>query len=133
MSKKGKRGNGEGSIYQRKEDKKWVASITLENGKRKVFYGKTKKEVTDKLIEARHEQQQGMLVIAPPEPLKHYLERWLEDIQPTIRISSYVKYGKLLKNHILPALGNIPLQKLTPQRVQSFYTDRLKQGLSPKM
>ncbi len=133
MSKKGKRGNGEGSIYQRKEDKKWVASITLENGKRKVFYGKTKKEVTDKLIEARHEQQQGMLVIAPTEPLKHYLERWLEDIQPTIRISSYVKYGKLLKNHILPALGNIPLQKLTPQRVQSFYTDRLKQGLSPKM
>ncbi len=39
----GKRGNGEGSIYQRKKDGKWVASITLDNGKRKVFYGKTKK------------------------------------------------------------------------------------------
>src|SRR5437762_257105 len=37
-----KRGNGEGSIYQRKEDGKWVGSITLENRKRKVFY--TKKE-----------------------------------------------------------------------------------------
>ncbi len=42
-----KRANGEGSIYQRKSDGKWVGSISLDKGQRKVFYGKTKKEVRD--------------------------------------------------------------------------------------
>jgi integrase len=60
----GKRGNGEGSIYQRKEDGKWVGSITLANRKRKVFYGRTRKEVQEKLKIALREQQQGTLVTA---------------------------------------------------------------------
>src|SRR5579883_2315724 len=129
----GKRGNGEGSVYQRKDDGKWVASLTLDNGKRKVFYGKTKKEVTDKLIKARSEQQQGMLITAPTQLLKDYLEHWIEEVQrPTIRLSSYVKYRKVLNAYILPELGHIQLQKLTPQRVQMLYAKKLKDGLSPK-
>ena len=57
----GKPGNSEGSIYFRSSDKRWVSSITLENGKRKVIYGKTRKEVADKLKLALHEQQQGTI------------------------------------------------------------------------
>src|SRR5947209_3638142 len=41
-------------------------------------------------------------------------------------------YRTYLDNHILPALGHIPLQKLTPQRVQAFYASKEKEGLSPK-
>lgn len=128
-----KRGNGEGSIYQRKSDKKWVGSISLENGKRKVFYGKSRKEVQEKMKGALHEQQQGTLVTAPQQTLKSYLEQWLEEVQkPTLRVSSYVKYRKLLNTHILPTLGNVHMQKLTPQQVQKLYTSKLK-TLSPKM
>ena len=129
----GKRGNGEGSVYQRKSDGLWVGSISLDNGKRKVFYGKTKKEVTEKLITARHEQLQGVLVTAPEQTVKDYLEHWLEEVQkPAIRTSSYVKYRKLIYTYIIPAVGKVQLQKLTPQRVQSLYTGKLKEGLSPK-
>jgi integrase len=129
----GKRGNGEGSVYQRKSDGLWVGSVSLDNGKRKVFYGKTKKEVTEKLITARHEQLQGVLVTAPAQTLKDYLEHWLEEVQkPTIRTSSYVKYRKVIYTYIIPAIGKIQLQKLTPQRVQSLYTSKLKEGLAPK-
>lgn len=129
----GKRGNGEGSVYQRKSDGLWVGSISLDNGKRKVFYGKTKKEVTEKLITARHEQLQGVLVTAPAQTLKDYLEHWLEEVQkPTIRTSSYVKYRKIIYTYIIPVTGKVQLQKLTPQRVQSLYTGKLKEGLSPK-
>ncbi len=56
-----RRGHGEGSIYQRK-DGRWVASITLENRKRKYFYGDTRREVQEQLKIALREQQQGMLV-----------------------------------------------------------------------
>src|ERR1700726_3032092 len=92
-----KRGNGEGSVYKRKSDGKWVTSLTLEDGRRKVFYGRTKKEVTDKLIQARGEQQKGMLVSAKDQTLQEYLESWLENVKkPEVRISSYVKYKKLM-------------------------------------
>ena len=65
-----KRGNGAGSVYHRKSDNKWVGSISLENGKRKVFYGKTQKEVQDKVNEALYQQQKGVLITAPNESLR---------------------------------------------------------------
>ena len=46
-----KRGNGEGSIYHRK-DGRWVAEITIEGRQRKFVYGKTRKEVQEKLMVA---------------------------------------------------------------------------------
>ncbi len=42
------RGHGEGTITQRK-DGRWQAQISLGAGKRKTLYGKTRKEVREKL------------------------------------------------------------------------------------
>jgi hypothetical protein len=49
-----RRGHGEGSIYHR-SDGRWAASISLEGRKRKTLYGKTRKEVQEKLKTALHE------------------------------------------------------------------------------
>ncbi|MGI9061942.1 MAG: tyrosine-type recombinase/integrase [Ktedonobacteraceae bacterium] len=126
-----RRGHGEGSIYQR-SDGRWAASITLEDRKRKTFYGKTRKEVQEKLQMALHEQKQGMLATGPEQTLKQYLEHWLEEVhKPTIRVSTYVNYRRFLDNHILPELGHLHVNKLTPQKVQAFYTKKLKEGLAP--
>lgn len=127
-----KRGNGEGSIFQRKEDKKWVASITLENGKRKVFYGMTKKEVTEKLIKARSEQQQGMLITEPEQTVAQFLTHWLENTQKeSVRPRTYERYEEIIRLHIVPVLGRHQLQKLTAQHLQAFYIKKRKEGLSP--
>lgn len=126
-----KRGNGEGSIYQRKSDAKWVGSITLENRKRKVFYGDTRKEVQEKMKVALREQQQGTLVTARQQTLKQYLEDWLENThKQNIRPRSFERYEEIVRLHIVPAIGNVPLQKLTPQRLQKLYSDKLKEGYS---
>ena len=131
MTKQKRRGHGEGSIYQRK-DGRWVAEITLEDGNRKPFYGKSKKDVQEKLRIAINEQKQGTLATGPQQKLKDYLEQWLEQVQkPTIRISSYVKQRKILNYHILPELGHIQLQKITAQQVQAFYAKKLEEKLSP--
>jgi integrase len=44
-----------------------------------------------------------------------------------------VKYRRLIHIHILPELGNVQLQKLTPQQVQALYKKKDEEGLSPKM
>ena len=126
------RGHGEGSIYQRK-DGRWAASITLEGRKRKTFYGKTRKEVQEKLRVALNEQKQGTLATGPQQTLKQYLEHWLEEVhKDRLRLGSYKGYRMYLDNHILPALGHVQIQRLTPQQVQAFYARKLKEGLSAK-
>src|ERR1700674_459077 len=108
-----RRGHGEGSIYQR-NDGRWAASITLEGRKRKTLYGKTRKEVQEKLRVALSEQKQGALVTGPHQTVKQYLEHWLEEVhRPTIRVGSYVGYRRVLNNHLHPLIGHIQLQKLT--------------------
>jgi len=127
-----KRGHGEGTIYQRK-DGRWVASITLENRRRKTFYSKTRKEVQEKLRVALNEQKQGILSTGPQQTMKQFLEQWLEEVhKPSIRIGTYKGYRGYLDKHILPALGHIPIQKLTPQHIQAFYSRKQQEGLSAK-
>src|SRR6266480_2323451 len=124
------RGHGEGSIYQRK-DGRWAASITLEGRKRKTLYGKTRKEVQEKLRTALHEQKQGLLATGPRETVKHHLEYWLEEVhKPTIRISTYVRYQVIIQLHILPSIGHLQLQNLSPRHIQALYAKKVKEGLS---
>jgi integrase len=127
----GKRGNGEGSIYFRKSDEKWVGSITLENRKRRVFYGKTRKEVQEKLKVALRDQQQGTLVTAPRQTLAQFLTDWLENSQKqSVRPRTYERYEELVRLHIVPALGRYELQKLSAQHLQAFYAKKAEEGLS---
>jgi integrase len=123
---------GEGSIYQR-ADGRWVAQVPIEGGKRKLLYRKTEKEAMSALRKAMNEQEQGTLATGPQQTLKAYLTHWLEEVhKPTIRLNSYIKYQKLINSYIIPSLGNVRLQKLTPQQVLSLYRQKEQDGLSPK-
>jgi integrase len=128
-----KRGNGEGSVYRRKSDGRWVGSLSLPDGTRKVFYGKKQSEVIAKLDEAANDLRRGMLAVGSNTTLQEYLENWLENVhKPTIRLSTYLNYGKLLKNYLVPGLGKVKIHKLTPQQVQAFYSKKMSEGLAPK-
>lgn len=125
-----RRGHGEGSIYRR-ADGRWAATITTEGRSRKTFYGKTRKEVQTQLKEALHQQQQGTLVTAPQQTVKQYLEYWLEEVhRQSIRARTYERYEEIIRLHLVPVLGRHPLEKLSPQHLQSFYNKKLKEGLS---
>ncbi len=132
MARRKLRGHGEGSIYQRK-DGRWVAEITLEDHSRKQFYGKSKKEVQEKLRHGIMQQKQGMLATGPQQTVEQFLEYWLEDVHKArIRQGTYVGYRIILDKHLIPGLGHIWLQKLTAQHVQSLYAKKLKEGFTAK-
>lgn len=126
------RGHGEGSITQRK-DGRYQAQLTLEDGTRKTFYGKTRKEAADKLDQAKYEQKEHILATGPQQKFKDYLLQWFEEVQkPTLRPSSIERYEYDINKHILPALGHIQLRKLTTQQLHSFYTSKRKAGYAPE-
>ena len=132
-----RRGQGEGSIYQR-ADGRWVGSVTIgyEDGKqkRKSFYGKTRKEVKEKLTTAVADQQRGLPVAFDERlTLGTFLDEWLEhSVKPSVRPSTYKSYSGLVRLHLKPVLGHHRLTKLEPQHVQRFMNRKLKSGLSPR-
>lgn len=65
--------------------------------------------------------------------LDQWLEYWLEEIvRPSRAETTLYGYRKIVENHISPALGDIHVQKLSPQDIQRYYTGLLRdKGLSP--
>ena len=54
--------------------------------------------------------------------LGDWLESWLDNIvRPTRAETTVYGYQKIIENHLLPALGDIPLLKLTPMDIQQYY------------
>jgi integrase len=131
-----RRGPNEGSIHQRR-DGRWAASVHIgyQDGRRvrKHVLGHSRKEVADKLaplLKARDEQRP---IPDQRQKLGPFLRRWLDDTaRPSLRASTYDSYDDILRLHLIPGLGRIPLAKLAPADVQSFLNDKLKGGLSPR-
>jgi integrase len=132
MAEKKRRGHNEGSVYYVAARKRWVAEISLGPGKRKRYSFKSKQEALKKKNEALRELEQGTLATGPQQKLEDYLENWIENVhKELVRLSTYVKYKKLLK-YIKADLGHVYLQKLTPEQVQAFYRKKSKDGLASK-
>src|SRR5438128_2199553 len=107
-----KRGNGEGTIYHRTSDGVWCASVSLDYGKRKVLYGKTRREVAQKLNEALRRKQQGVLFGSDRLRLGAWLEHWLENVvKPEREPTTYEGHEIMVRCHIKPMLGTMPLVK----------------------
>jgi integrase len=122
-----KRANGEGSISQH-PDGRWWARITLADGRRKAFYGKTRKEVQQKLTAALRDQQQGLPIVGGQQSVAQFLERWLVDVvKPGVRPRTWEAY-RLNVQRLLPLLGRHRLVPLTPQLIQAAYGELLERG-----
>lgn len=128
MSKR--RGSGEGSIYRR-QDGRWEAAISLGNGRRRRFYGKTHGEVKRKLVEAQKALQDGLPLIGERQTAAVYLEAWLEATRPSVRPQTHRRYEQYVRLHAIPVIGRVPLARLSPLHLQRLYKDRQDAGLSP--
>src|ERR1700682_5132759 len=109
-----KRGNGEGSIYRRR-DGRWVGVVHLgyENGKRKrqSVYGRSQREVRDAMNAAQARRSTGD-TLARHMTAGAFLVSWLEEVaHPKVRPSTYKCCRSLTITHIIPAIGHIQMEK----------------------
>ena len=132
-SRNGRRGNGEGSIYKRK-DGRYEGKHTVQTPtgpKRRSVFGKTRGECARKLARAIVEAEGRVFINDKKMTLGEYLERWLADaVRGTIRESTRSRDAYLVRNHVVPALGHLKLKSLIALHLQGLYRDRLDSGLS---
>jgi integrase len=127
-----KRSNGEGSLGRRPNGT-WAAAVSLPDGRRKFLYGKTREEARRKLSRTLHAIEVGSLTDARGITVGEFLDQWLtEVVAPNVRPWTYKGYEVHVRLHLKPAIGHIPLAKLTPLHVQQLLNAKKTAGLSAK-
>jgi integrase len=127
-----KRGNGEGSIYQRAGRKGWFASVTVD-GRRKILHADTRREVDALLTAAKTAKEAGGLIIGKSPTIEAFLAQWLaEVIKPNRSAWTWRGYRAAIDNHIVPVIGKIKVERLTPQHVLGLMARMREGGASPK-
>ena len=129
-----KRANGKGSIRKRK-DGRWEGHYTAGNdpatGKpiHKSVLAKTQSEAKEKLKQAIAEAEKLDMSRAKFYTLGAWIKLWYEVYaEPRLREKTKDYYLNYIDNHIIPELGNTPLEKLTTIQIQKFYNDLQKSG-----
>jgi integrase len=98
-------------------------NLGWEGGKRrrKVVYGTTRAEVSQKVTRLLADQERGLPIQTADKSLAAFLDEWLEQVvKPTRSASTYTTYRVAIQTHIKPALGRYTLAKLTQQHVQAM-------------
>lgn len=121
---------GEGSVYQRKTDGRWCATVFLGlrgDGKRarKAFYGASQREVVAKRKEFLRQLEAGDVERETKKKrgytVGEWLDYWLANvIEPDREPTTFDGYRKTVDNHIKPHLGHIPLRELETEHIEKW-------------
>lgn len=130
--------NGNGSTRKR-ADGRWEGRYTVgfdpKTGKliQRSVYGKTQKEVRQKLKAILADLDQGTYVEPTKLTVGEWLDIWLNEYTVNVRPATRGAYEEHVRVHLKPYLGRIRLDQLAPHQIQQAYNDLLrKRGLSPK-
>jgi len=119
-----KKTRAKGTVYEVRVDTGGAGTGEKRRQRSRTF--RTRKEAQVALTAWLGEIEQGTAVEHSTRTVCDVLRDWLlMDARPTLRPYSYASYEQVVRTHLLPALGSIPVQKLTAERVQRFYTDLL--------
>ena len=133
MTSKSRRGSGEGGIHKR-VDGRWEARIDLGwvNGKRKrpSVYGKTRREVAEKLRLRQNDKANNALIVDERLTVERWLDHWVEVVLPnrvangTLSASTYHNYADTVRLHLNPGLGKIRLSRLKATDIDRFIASK---------
>jgi integrase len=129
-----RRVNGEGSIYQRASDGRWIGTLTVgwRDGKqlRKVVSAKSAREVQAKLEALRRTVGSGV-VTSDKVTVDSLLDRWLDDVLTgQVAPNAVDNYRTIADHHLRPALGKRPVAKLTTGEIDHLLASKRASGLS---
>ena len=81
------------------------------------------------LAELIHQLDNGTYIKPGKPTLAEYLERWLKEYScPNLAPGTTEGYESIIRSHIIPALGKIPLIQLKPEHLQRHYSEKLSAG-----
>ncbi len=110
------------SKYTKRADGRYMTTITV-NKKRKYIYGATAEEVDEKIVEIKHQKNNGMEINDENLSFKQWAERWLDLYKKDISLSTLDMYKDNLRLYIYPQIGNMLLKSIKEHHVMKLLND----------
>jgi integrase len=129
--------SGQGTIFKRGNR----YSVVLDLGKgpdgkriRKWHSGfRTKKEAQQAQIELLAALGRGAYVAPSKRTTGAFLrEDWLPGLRAQVRPGTWAEHKSKVEVHLIPAIGGVQLQRLTPGQLNALYADLLERGVSAR-
>lgn len=83
----------------------------------------TRRAALDGIHELQHAISQGTYVAPSKQTVGEYLEQWLPTARVRLRPGAFDACASHVQVYIVPRIGDIALQALTPSRVKALYAD----------
>lgn len=128
------RGKGEGSIFKDARGL-WTVSVELPplagKRRRKVIRSKDKAVVVSKLGALKTELARSGDMPSASLTVEQWMNTWLERIAPKrVRPNTLAGYKAVVNNQIVPSIGRVRLDKLTPAHVRKVHEHVTSAGRS---
>lgn len=107
----------------------------MPNGKQKSVsktYRGTKRDAEKFLTAWLRDMDKGVFIEPSRQTLNQHLNVWLEVVKASVRPQTYTSYECVLRVHIRPKLGDLPLADIKILDVQKVVSAMTENGLSPR-
>jgi integrase len=122
-----RRGNNEGSISPRSNGT-WRAQVTIQ-GQRLSFTAKTRRECQEWIKQTQKLVDNGITFAGCRQCLADHLTGWLSNEEPAMRRKTMMHYSQLIRDYVVPYIGQITLGNLRTWHLQELYTHLTSQGV----
>ena len=129
---------GPGHIRKRGKES-WTVVIDLgrdpQTGKRRRLWRSakgTKRDAEALLIQLLNQRDTGIDAPSGKLTVAEFLKRWLRDYASLLAPKTSRRYEEVVRLHLVPALGALPLTRLRPLHIQECYRRVLDMGRSAR-
>jgi integrase len=134
------RGKGEGAIFRVPKDRKqplkyWQASVELPSHdgtrRRVILRKKNKTELIELMEEKKKELRARGDLPTKSQTTQQWFTYWLEQIVvKEVRPKTVGGYRSVVNGHIIPTIGSVKLDKVTPAHIRRVHDRIIEKGLS---
>lgn len=96
-------------------------------------HAENKSEARRRLREILTKLDKGTFIKPGKETLSDFFKRWLDEYaQVNLAPRTVECYADIIRLHLTPEIGNIPLVQVKPEHLQKYYAKKMSTGLSAR-
>lgn len=125
-----RRQHGEGSVYRRSSDGRWLAIVELDwkdgRRQRRVFTAATSAAAIEKRRKFLASREDGFTIPSGRQPyVSEWALHWLNNIvKAKVHPSTWhTSYKGIVEQRIVPYFGRVPLTELTEERIEAWHRE----------
>ena len=128
-----RRPKGEGTTFKAKDGWRAAYTVVNEDGTRKrvVMRAPDEAHARERLEEVKRRAKQNPAKVIVKDSVEEHLLRWLERDRVRVKPSTYQHRRNHVVKHLVPAIGKVRLDRLTPAMVEDMTTEMLVTGKKP--